>query len=161
MEQLKSMHQAGAFESLMRATTNMPAAILALAGSGGVPPGGANLVCTNVPGPMIPLYAVGHRMLEHYPMVPLAGDLGIGVGITSFDKGLFMGIMSDPTIIDDVDRIATYCADEFRLLREAAGVPVSDLPDFTAKPARNGNGASARPAAEPERTPEAVASAQG
>ena len=163
MERLKSRNQASAFESLMRAATNMPAVFHALAGSGGVPPGGANLVCTNVPGPMIPLYAVGHRMLAHYPLVPLAGDLGIGVGITSFDKSLYLGIMSDPDLIDDVDLIAKYCAEEFKMLREAAGVPVSDLPDFS-RPQRtsngnghNGNGAS-KPAAEPTSKQEPVAS---
>ena len=76
MERLKAHNQADAFESLMRMAENLPAAYHALAGIGGVPPGGANLVCTNVPGPMIPLYSVGHRMLEHYPIVPLAGDHG-------------------------------------------------------------------------------------
>ena len=69
-----------------------------------------------------------------------------GVGVTSFDKNLFMGLMSDPNIIDDVDLIAKYCADEFKALREAAGVPVSDLPDFGARPARNGNGSGAKAA---------------
>jgi diacylglycerol O-acyltransferase / wax synthase len=159
MERLKSRNQASAFESLMRVATNLPAVYHALAGSGGVPAGGANLVCTNVPGPMIPLYAVGHRMLAHYPLVPLAGDLGIGVGITSFDKSLYLGIMSDPTIIDDVEVIAKYCAEEFKALRQAAGVPVSDLPDFTARPNRNGNGtgAAAKPAGEPAPAPEPVA----
>ena len=139
MERLKSRNQADAFESLSRMSTNAPAVFHALAGMGGVPPGGANLVCTNVPGPMIPLYCVGHRLLEHYPMVPLAGDLGIGVGITSFNKHLYLGVMADPTVVPDVKRIGEFCADEFRMLREMAGVPVSDLPDFAAPP-RNGNG---------------------
>jgi WS/DGAT/MGAT family acyltransferase len=139
MERLKSRHQADAFESLSRLSTNAPAVFHALAGMGGVPAGGANLVCTNVPGPMIPLYCVGYRMLEHYPLVPLAGDLGIGVGITSFDKDLFLGVMCDPDVVPDVQHIGDYCADEFRMLREMAGVPVSDLPDIAAPP-RNGNG---------------------
>jgi WS/DGAT/MGAT family acyltransferase len=156
MERLKSRNQANAFESLTHLATNAPAVFHALAGMGGVPPGGANLVCTNVPGPMIPLYCVGHRLLEHYPMVPLAGDLGIGVGITSFDKNLFLGVMSDPEIIPDVDIIGEYCADEFRMLREMAGVAVSDLPDFAA-PLRNGNGHGnangAAKVAEPASTP--------
>jgi hypothetical protein len=101
---------------------------------------------------MIPLYSVGHRMLEHYPFVPLAGDMGIGVGITSFDKNLYMGIMSDPSIIDDVDKIARYAAEEFTMLRDAAGVPVSDLPDF-ARPARNGNGSGQKGASKAAETP--------
>ncbi|HXK33433.1 MAG TPA: wax ester/triacylglycerol synthase family O-acyltransferase [Dehalococcoidia bacterium] len=129
MERLKSRNQSAAFEHLTRLTENMPAVFHALAGINGVPPGGANLVCTNVPGPMIPLWSVGHRLLEHWPMVPLAGDLGIGVGITSFDKGLFVGVMADPDIVPDVDVIGRYCDEEFRRLREAAGVTESDLPD--------------------------------
>jgi len=113
---------------------------------GGIPQGMLNLICTNVPGPMIPLYSVGHRLVEHYPMVPLAADFGIGVGITSFDKGLYLGIMCDPEIVDDVDKIAAYAATEFRALRDAAGVVESDLPDI-ATPHQRGhtNGASAPP----------------
>ncbi len=152
MERLKSRKQADAFESLMRLVTNAPAVFHALAGMNGVPPGGANLVCTNVPGPMIPLYAVGHRMLQHFPLVPLAGDLGIGAGITSFDKHLFLGVMCDPEIIGDIDTIGRYCDLEFEALRDAAGVSVSDLPDFGAHNGNghgNGNGRSHAPAATP------------
>ncbi len=153
METLKARNQADAFESLRRLSENAPAVYHVLAGMGGVPPGGANLVCTNVPGPMIPLYSVGHRMMAHYPMVPLAGDMGLGVGITSFDKALYLGVMCDPNIVGDIEAIGELCADEFRRLREAAGVPVDDLPQIGARPRRNGapgNGAQAEsPAAEP------------
>ncbi len=166
MERLKSQDQANAFQELLKLSENLPAAVHALIGMGGVPQGALNLICTNVPGPMIPLYSVGHRLQEHYPMVPLAADLGIGVGITSFDKALYMGIMCDPTIVEDVDTIAEYAAAEFRALREAAGVPESDLPDIGAPRARTGNGtngahaasdgATEQPSPEPESAPEAT-----
>ncbi|MBI5289822.1 MAG: wax ester/triacylglycerol synthase family O-acyltransferase [Chloroflexi bacterium] len=153
METLKARNQADAFESLRRLSENLPAAYHVLAGMGGVPSGGANLVCTNVPGPMIPLYSVGHRMLAHYPLVPLAGDMGIGVGITSFDKALYLGVMCDPNIVEDIDLMGGFCADEFRRLREAADVPVDDLPQIGTRQKRNGasqNGAHVdAPAAEP------------
>lgn len=142
VERLKAADQANAFDALLRVASNLPAAYHALAGMGGVPAGALNLVCTNVPGPMIPLYSVGHRMIGHYPLVPLAGDLGIGAGITSFDKHLYFGIMSDPDILPDVELIAEHAAADFRDLREAAGVPISDLPDIGV--ARNGNGARSR-----------------
>ncbi len=154
MERLKSQSQANAFETMMRMATNAPAAFHALAGMGGVPAGQANLVCTNVPGPLIPLYAVGHRMIAHYPMVPLAGDLGIGVGITSYDKGLYLGVMSDPEAIDDVSLIQQYIDDEFRLLRRLADVPESDLPTFGSKPQRNGASHHAASATSAPQTPE-------
>ena len=144
MERRKSRDEASAFDALLRIVENVPAAYHALAGRRGVPQGALNLVCTNVPGPLIPLYSVGHRMIAHYPMVPLAGDLGIGAGVTSFDQGLYVGIMCDPSIVDDVDAIARYFDEEFRQLKAAAGIEASDLPDFGL--ARNGhsaNGASA------------------
>jgi WS/DGAT/MGAT family acyltransferase len=149
MERLKQQEQAKAFESLMSLSSNLPAAWHALAGMGGVPRGALNLICTNVPGPLIPLYSVGRRMLAHYPMVPLAGDLGIGVGITSFDKALYVGVMSDPAIVDDVEAIAAGFAAEFDALRRAAGVEPIDLRDIGVAPtnghATNGNGAHAAP----------------
>ena len=78
MERLKSNNQCERSRGARALVDNLSAAYHALLGSRRRPPGGANLVCTNVPGPMIPLYRVGHRMLAHYPMVPLAGDMGIG-----------------------------------------------------------------------------------
>jgi len=140
MEILKGDKQADAFEQFARFSRNLPAALHALAGMGGVPGGSVNLICTNVPGPLIPLYAVGHRMLAHYPMVPLAGDLGIGAGITSYDKGLYLGIMADPSACGDVDTIQRYADDEFLLLRTLAQVPASDLPDVGVRSGVNGNG---------------------
>jgi WS/DGAT/MGAT family acyltransferase len=130
MEQLKARNQASAFEAMRRMVENAPAVFHAVAGMRGVPPGGANFVTTNVPGPMIPLYSVGHRLTAHYPMVPLAGDLGIGVGITSFDRGLYLGVMCDPGIIGDIEAVGELLADEFRRLREATDVPVDDLPQI-------------------------------
>ncbi|HYM14805.1 MAG TPA: wax ester/triacylglycerol synthase family O-acyltransferase [Dehalococcoidia bacterium] len=140
MERLKAADQANAFDALLRVASNLPAVYHALAGMGGVPQGALNLICTNVPGPMIPLYSVGHRMLAHYPMVPLAGDLGIGAGITSFDKHLYLGVMSDPQIVPDIEAIAEHAAAEFRSLRAAAGVEVSDLPEIGV--IRNGHGSN-------------------
>jgi hypothetical protein len=89
-----------------------------------------NLVCTNVPGPLIPLYGAGKRMLAMYPLLPLTADLGLGVAITSYDKNLYFGIACDPAIVPDVDRISELLDDEFVSLRNAAGVSASDLPDI-------------------------------
>jgi hypothetical protein len=154
MEILKSDKQADAFEQFTRYSQNIPALFHALAGMGGVPAGNVNLVCTNVPGPLIPLYAVGHRMLAHYPMVPLAGDLGIGAGITSFDKGLYLGVMADPDACPDVREIQRYADEEFMLLRTLANVQPSDLPDIGLSRGNgngNGHGAAKEPTAVTER----------
>jgi WS/DGAT/MGAT family acyltransferase len=128
MGRLKEQDQSSAIETFIRLAEIAPAALHALAGQAGVPAGQSNVLCTNVPGPLIPLYSVGHRMLSHYPLIPLAGDQGIAVGILSYDKSLYFGIMYDPSIIKDADIISQYLEEEFIALRSAAGVTPSDLP---------------------------------
>jgi WS/DGAT/MGAT family acyltransferase len=54
-----------------------------------------NLICTNVPGPQIPLYCMGARVLEAYPMVPLARNLNVGVAILSYCGTLHIGLLAD------------------------------------------------------------------
>jgi len=65
-----------------------------------------NLVVTNVPGPPSPLYALGARMLEVYPLVPLGGNMSLEVAILSYDGALTVGITSDRETCPDVDVFA-------------------------------------------------------
>jgi WS/DGAT/MGAT family acyltransferase len=129
MDRMKSAQQGRAFDQFIRLADNAPAAFHALAGVGGIPGGMINLVCTNVPGPLIPLYGSGHRMLASWPLLPLAGDLGLGVAIISYDKSLYFGVMSDPSIVPDVELVRDFIDEEFQRLRSAAGVAATDLPD--------------------------------
>jgi diacylglycerol O-acyltransferase len=76
-----------------------------------------NLVVTNVPGPQVPLYAAGARLLETYPVVPLADGQGLAVGITSYDGGLFYGFTADRDALPDVDLLATTVDEAFDELR--------------------------------------------
>ena len=76
-----------------------------------------NLVVTNVPGPQVPLYAAGARMLETYPVVPLADGQGLAVGITSYDGGLFYGFTADRDALPDVDVLAATVDEAFEELR--------------------------------------------
>jgi hypothetical protein len=65
-----------------------------------------NLVVTNVPGPQVPLYAAGARMLEMFPVVPLAAGQGLAVGITSYDGRLCYGLNGDRDALADLDVLA-------------------------------------------------------
>ena len=62
-----------------------------------------NLVCTNVPGPQMPLYCLGARMLEAYPMVPLSRNLNLGVAILSYCGTLHLGLLADRDQWPDLD----------------------------------------------------------
>ena len=152
MDHLKDENQAGAIEVLSRMAAQIPAPIQALGGA--LPPSNTlvNLICTNVPGPMIPLYSIGHLMLHHYPLVPLSLDMGLGVGVTSYNQRLYFGLMAEPNAVPDLDRLKTFLDESYLELREAASVGESDLPDMTGR--SNGAGgattaSSPRPAAQP------------
>ena len=65
-----------------------------------------NLVVTNVPGPQLPLYAAGARLLEMYPVVPLAKGQAVSIGLTSYDGGVYYGLTADRDALADVDVLA-------------------------------------------------------
>jgi WS/DGAT/MGAT family acyltransferase len=54
-----------------------------------------NLVVTNVPGPQFPLYVLGRRLRDIFPMVPLAKRQAVCVGIMSYDGGINFGLIGD------------------------------------------------------------------
>lgn len=66
-----------------------------------------NVLITNVPGPQFPLYASGARMLEMYPVVPLAHNQALTIGLTSYNGGVFYGLNADRDAMPDVDVLAT------------------------------------------------------
>jgi len=79
-----------------------------------------NVVSTNVPGPQTPLYCMGARMLEAYPMVPLARNLGLGIAILSYCGSLQIGLLADGDTFPDLDVLATGLEDAFAALRKVA-----------------------------------------
>lgn len=81
-----------------------------------------DFVCTNVPGPKVPLYCAGHRMLEHYPWVPIGWRAGLGVAVMSYCERLSITLTADQSVLADLDRLAGFVQDAFDELREAAGV---------------------------------------
>lgn len=80
-----------------------------------------NLVVTNVPGPQVPLYAAGSRMLEVFPVVPLLRGQALSIGITSYDGQVFFGLNADRESMGDVDLLADLIEQEVgQLLEDAA-----------------------------------------
>jgi hypothetical protein len=79
-----------------------------------------NVVVTNVPGPQFPLYAMGARMLDMYPVVPLAKGQAVSIGITSFDGGIYYGLNADRDAMGDVDDLAAAIGESLAELRATA-----------------------------------------
>jgi WS/DGAT/MGAT family acyltransferase len=65
-----------------------------------------NLTITNVPGPTLPLYAFGARLVDVVPVVPLAAGQTIGIAIVSYAGGITVGICCDRASVPDLDVVA-------------------------------------------------------
>lgn len=79
-----------------------------------------NFICTNVPGPQFPLYLMGARMLEAFPIVPLTRNTSVVVGILSYDGTLHFGLFADRDAVPDIDHLTACIDDAFAELRKTA-----------------------------------------
>jgi diacylglycerol O-acyltransferase / wax synthase len=84
-----------------------------------------NLVVTNVPGPQFPLYLLGRRMLETFPMVPLAKNQGLGIAILSYDGSINFGLVGDYDLLWDLEDLARDVRASLEELAEAAAVELA------------------------------------
>jgi diacylglycerol O-acyltransferase len=102
----------------------LPAPVQALMGAiASTPIPAFNMVSTNVPGPQVPLYATGKRMVAYYPYVPVGYAVGAGCAIMSYDQKLYFGLTADVQAMPDVEKLKQYLDESFLELRKAAGVP--------------------------------------
>ncbi|HYI35816.1 MAG TPA: wax ester/triacylglycerol synthase family O-acyltransferase [Thermoleophilaceae bacterium] len=84
-----------------------------------------NLVVTNVPGPQFPLYLMGRRAVDPFPMVPLAKGQGLGVAIMSYDGKMNFGLVGDYDVMHDLDDLAGDLYASLEELAHAAGVELT------------------------------------
>jgi WS/DGAT C-terminal domain len=63
-------------------------------------------VTTNVPGPQEPLYALGRRLVEIIPYVPIATTLRTGVAIFTYCGQVTFGVTGDYATTPDLDVLA-------------------------------------------------------
>ncbi len=75
-----------------------------------------NLVITNVPGPPIPLYLRGGRLLRVFPYVEVIDNEGLTIAVVSYDDQLHFGITADRDVMTDLADIAASIEQEFAVL---------------------------------------------
>jgi diacylglycerol O-acyltransferase / wax synthase len=94
-----------------------------------------NVTTASIPGPPRPLYLAGAQMLEVYPVLPLIGNVPLGVGALSYSGAFDIGIAADRDAFPDIDVFAAGVRDELNALAEATrvstGHPVVDAPRAT------------------------------
>lgn len=82
------------------------AALYARASAGELLPPIANLVVSNVPGPPVPLYFAGARVLTWWPMSIVEHGLGLNITLMSYAGSLDFGLVAARDAVPDLDRLA-------------------------------------------------------
>jgi hypothetical protein len=85
-----------------------------------------NVVVTNVPGPQFPLYLLGRRMLDPFPMVPLVKNQALGIALLSYDGRINFGLVGDYDLLWDLDDLAEDIEESLAELAAAAGVELAE-----------------------------------
>ena len=117
---LKETRQALGVQTMNKIAEFTPSVLLSLGARANE--GQINTIVTNVPGPQLPLYFRGARVLAMYPQVPLMAGMGLGIALTSFDGTLHWGFNSDPDIVPDADVFVEKVEQAYDAVAKEAGV---------------------------------------
>jgi len=122
MDELKASGQAVAGDVLVRMSGFAPPLLLALGSRVATRSAHFNMdtATTNVPGPQRPVHALGRRLLESYPYVPIVGTIRIVVAIFSYDGRLYFGVTGDRDHAADIDALTAGVESGLAELRERA-----------------------------------------
>jgi WS/DGAT/MGAT family acyltransferase len=82
-----------------------------------LPASGINFMASNVPGPQTAWYLAGYEVTDFVPMIMLAGQLGYGVAITSYNQNLFVSMTAETRMMPDVEQMRDFVADAFSELK--------------------------------------------
>jgi hypothetical protein len=131
-QKLKKSEQALGVEMLMAAAEWAPSVLLSLGSQ--ATSGPINMIVTNVPGPQVPLFMLGSKLLEMFPQVPLLENTGLGVALFSYDGNLFWGFNADPELVPDLAAFVSAIGKSFKQLKETASVRSASVRPVTAAP---------------------------
>ena len=86
----------------------------------------ANLVISNVPGPPVPLYLAGARLVNNFPTSIVVHGLALNITVQSYDQQMDFGMMADAQAMPDVRSLADamrVAFDDLCLLDEEMNAP--------------------------------------
>ncbi len=84
-----------------------------------------NCVITNVPGPQVPLYLNGARLLAQMAMAPILDGMGLLIAVTTYDGVMTLSSTSSPAVMPDLDVFSRYLREAANEL-EAAVLPLAE-----------------------------------
>ncbi len=84
-----------------------------------------NTYAANVPGPPVPLYFAGAPVLEVFPVVPLLGNLSVGVGALSYAGQFNLTAVADRELCPDLEVFAEGARRSLKALADSVGARAS------------------------------------
>jgi diacylglycerol O-acyltransferase / wax synthase len=105
MDNLKSSKQAIGASTLVAVNDIAPPAVLAQASRLQFSTRLFNLLVTNVPGPQVPLYILGNKLQDLFPLAFLPTGHALAVAIMSYDGRVEYGLLGDFDALPDIDVI--------------------------------------------------------
>jgi hypothetical protein len=120
MDGLKESKQAVGAATLARVNNLAPPTVLAQASRLNFSTRLFNLLVTNIPGPQFPLYVLGRKLVDLFPIAFLPNHHALAIAIMSYDGGLDYGLLGDYDALPDIDVIAEGIEATLAELLEAA-----------------------------------------
>lgn len=91
-------------------------------------PSTTNLTISNVPGPPIPVFCAGAKVLAMYPVSIPTHGIALNMTVQSYIDKLDFGIVADAKAVPDADRLGDLLLESMSELKAAAEKLVADAP---------------------------------
>lgn len=98
-----------------------------------------NLTVSNIPGPREPVYMLGAKMVESYPVVPFPEDHALAIGMFSYRDHICFGLYADPVALPQIELLPQALRRSVRALSRAY-----EAPGLSAQPRRGRPGMPTR-----------------
>jgi WS/DGAT/MGAT family acyltransferase len=106
MAETKGSGQSAGAEAVVAAGDLAPPQVMGLVARQMASPRLFNLTVTNIPGPPVPLYLLGRRLTDVFPLVPLVREHGLGIAVMSYDGALDFGLLACADLVPDLGDLA-------------------------------------------------------
>jgi hypothetical protein len=120
MDGLKESKQAVGAATLAAVNNLAPPTVLAQASRLNFSTRLFNLIVTNIPGPQLPLYVLGRRLEDLFPVAFLPENHSLAVAIMSYDGKIDFGLLADLDALPDLGMIASGIEESLQELLAAA-----------------------------------------
>jgi len=121
MDGLKESKQAVGAATLAAVNDLAPPTILAQASRLNFSTRLFNLIVTNIPGPQLPLYVLGRKLQDLFPVAFLPEHHALAIAIMSYNGAINYGLLGDYDALPDIDSLAEGIEEALEQLLVAAG----------------------------------------